>query len=129
MPGVPGELYIGGMGVSRGYYNKPEKNAEAFVPNPFNPADPSDRLYRTGDVVRMLDTGDLFLGREDHQINLRGYRIEAGGDRALREHESVTEAVVVPARTRRPRWWPSIPVPRFPRQPCATISPNGCPNT
>lgn len=98
MPGVPGELYIGGMGVSRGYHNKPEKNAEAFVPNPFNPADPSDRLYRTGDVVRMLDTGDLeFLGREDHQINLRGYRIEAGEiESALREHESVTEAVVVP---------------------------------
>ena len=90
MPGVPGELYIGGMGVSRGYHNKPEKNAEAFVPNPFNPADPSDRLYRTGDVVRMLDTGDLeFLGREDHQINLRGYRIEAGEiESALREHES-----------------------------------------
>ena len=100
MPGVPGELYIGGMGVSRGYHNKPEKNAEAFVPNPFNPADPSDRLYRTGDVVRMLDTGDLeFLGREDHQINLRGYRIEAGEiESALREHESVTEAVVVPRK-------------------------------
>ena len=93
----PGE---GGMGVSRGYHNKPEKNAEAFVPNPFNPADPSDRLYRTGDVVRMLDTGDLeFLGREDHQINLRGYRIEAGEiESALREHESVTEAVVVPRK-------------------------------
>ena len=88
------------MGVSRGYHNKPEKNAEAFVPNPFNPADPSDRLYRTGDVVRMLDTGDLeFLGREDHQINLRGYRIEAGEiESALRDHESVTEAVVVPRK-------------------------------
>lgn len=100
MPGVPGELYIGGMGVCRGYHNKPEKNAEAFVPNPFNPSDPSDRLYRTGDVVRMLDTGDLeFLGREDHQINLRGYRIEAGEiENALREHGAVSEAVVVPRK-------------------------------
>ena len=96
MPGVPGELYIGGMGVSQGYHNRPEKNAEAFVPDSFNAAEPKGRLYRTGDLVRMLDTGDLeFLGREDHQINLRGYRIEAGEiESALREHEAVTEAVV-----------------------------------
>ena len=100
MPGVPGELYIGGMGVCRGYHNKPAKNAESFVPVPFNLDDPSDKLYRTGDVVRMLDSGDLeFLGREDHQINLRGYRIEAGEiESALREHEAVIEAVVVPRK-------------------------------
>ncbi|MDR3088837.1 MAG: amino acid adenylation domain-containing protein [Desulfobulbaceae bacterium] len=97
MPGVPGELYIGGAGVSRGYHNKPEKTAEAFTPNPFKS---TETLYRTGDVVRMTAGGDLeFLGREDHQINLRGYRIEAGDiESALRGHEAVAEAVVVPRK-------------------------------
>lgn len=97
MPGVPGELYIGGEGVSLGYHNKSEKNMQSFVPDPFRPG---QTLYRTGDVVRMREDGSIeFLGREDHQINLRGYRIEAGEiENALREHPDITEAVVV-ART------------------------------
>lgn len=97
MPGVPGELYIGGLGVSAGYHERPEKNAESFVQNPLNPDDKTDILYRTGDVVRMIESGDVeFMGREDHQINLRGYRIEAGEiESILITHENVYEAVVV----------------------------------
>ena len=74
--GVPGELYIGGVGIARGYRNRPDLSAEQFIPDPFS-ADPQDRLYRTGDRARYTADGRLlFLGREDQQIKLRGHRIE-----------------------------------------------------
>lgn len=92
--GVPGELYVGGAGVTYGYHARPALTAERFVPDPFG--DPGDRLYRTGDRVRMLPDGNLeYLGRQDDQIKLRGYRIEPGEVKAvLSRHDTVREAVV-----------------------------------
>jgi len=94
-PGVPGELYIAGAGVVRGYYNRPELTAERFVDNAFDATWP--RMYRTGDLVRFRDDGVLeFLGRADHQIKLRGYRIELGEIEAqLLAQPGVNEGVVV----------------------------------
>jgi amino acid adenylation domain-containing protein len=74
--GKPGELYIGGAGLARGYRNRPDITAEKFVANPFA-TNSSERLYRTGDLVRELPSGELeFLGRIDTQIKIRGYRVE-----------------------------------------------------
>ncbi|MFN0059611.1 MAG: MupA/Atu3671 family FMN-dependent luciferase-like monooxygenase [Planctomycetota bacterium] len=94
--GAPGELYIGGDGVTRGYLHRPELTAERFVPNEFRPANGA-RLYRTGDLVRYRDDGEIeFLGRIDHQVKVRGYRIELGEIEArLREHTELREAIVV----------------------------------
>ncbi|MER6363211.1 amino acid adenylation domain-containing protein [Kitasatospora sp. NPDC001527] len=99
--GVPGELHIGGRGLARGYLNRPELTAERFVPDPFDP-DPAARLYRTGDLARYREDGALeFLGRLDHQVKLRGQRIEPGEiEAALTAHPAVREAVVT-ARERR----------------------------
>lgn len=95
-PGVAGELYIGGGGVTRGYLNHPELAAERFIPDPFS-GERGARLYRTGDLARYLATGDLgFLGRKDFQVKLRGYRIElAEIESTLVEHPSVQQAAVL----------------------------------
>lgn len=94
--GVPGELLIGGKGVTRGYMNRPELTQQRFVPNPFS-TDPTARLYRTGDLVRYRIEGDLeFLGRIDFQVKVRGYRIELGEiETILSRHESIRETVIV----------------------------------
>ncbi|HEX4966051.1 MAG TPA: amino acid adenylation domain-containing protein [Thermoanaerobaculia bacterium] len=92
--GVPGELWIGGDGVARGYLGRPDLTAAKFVPDPFGAA-AGGRLYRTGDLVRFLASGDLeFLGRIDHQVKIRGYRVELEEIEAvLARHRSVREAV------------------------------------
>ncbi len=94
--GVPGELYIGGDGLARGYHNHPELTAEKFLPDPFSGA-PDDRLYRTGDRVRWRADGTLeFLGRLDEQLKIRGFRVEPGEVEApLLRHPAVREAAVV----------------------------------
>ena len=93
--GVPGELLIGGTPVGRGYHGEPELSAEKFVADPFS-ADPLARLYRTGDLARYRPDGNIeFLGRIDHQIKLRGLRIEPGEiEAALTSHPLVDAAVV-----------------------------------
>ena len=93
--GVPGELYIGGRGVGRGYLNRPDLTAEKFVSDPFS-ADGSGRLYRTGDRARYLQDGNIeFLGRIDHQVKIHGYRVELGEiEREIREQQGVHDVVV-----------------------------------
>ncbi len=93
---VPGELYIGGASLARGYLNHPERTAEKFIPNPFG-TEPGARLYKTGDLARYLPDGHIeFLGRIDNQVKIRGYRIELGEvEASLCEHPSVESAVVI----------------------------------
>lgn len=94
--GVPGELYIGGEGLARGYLHRPELAAEKFLPHPFTDK-PRERLYKTGDRVRHWPDGSLeYLGRLDHQVKLRGFRIELGEIEAvLTQHPAVQQAVVL----------------------------------
>lgn len=94
--GEPGELFLGGDGVARGYAGRPDLTAERFLPNPFDPSGAS-RLYRTGDRVRRLPDGNLeFLGRTDEQVKIRGYRVELPEvARALARHPLVADNVVV----------------------------------
>jgi amino acid adenylation domain-containing protein len=94
--GVRGEIYIGGAGLARGYVNRAEVTADRFLPNPFS-ARCGERLYRTGDVGRYRDDGNIeYVGRMDEQVKIRGYRIELGEIEArLKEHGLVEDAVVI----------------------------------
>jgi amino acid adenylation domain-containing protein len=94
--GVPGELHIGGVGLARGYLNRAKLTAEKFIPNPFS-GEPGARLYKTGDLARYLPDGNIdFLGRIDHQVKLRGLRIELEEIEAvLNQHPTVQESVVL----------------------------------
>jgi non-ribosomal peptide synthetase component F len=95
--GVPGQIYIGGEGLARGYVNRAELTAERFIPHPFSP-EPGARLYMTGDLARYLPDGNIeFLGRLDHQVKIRGFRIEPGEIEAvLGQHPVVHQAIVIP---------------------------------
>ncbi|BAT56666.1 amino acid adenylation domain-containing protein (plasmid) [Nostoc sp. NIES-3756] len=92
--GVPGELYIGGAGLTQGYLNRPELNQQRFIPNPFKP---EDCLYKTGDLARYLPDGNIeCLGRIDQQVKIRGFRIELGEiEAALSQHSRVRDTVVI----------------------------------
>ncbi|MCY1042273.1 amino acid adenylation domain-containing protein [Corallococcus sp. bb12-1] len=93
--GVSGEVFIGGVGVGRGYFRRPDLTADRFIPDPFSPV-PGGRLYRTGDVARRLENGMVeYLGRSDHQVKIRGFRIELGEiETALSAHPDVKDVVV-----------------------------------
>ncbi|TFI53961.1 amino acid adenylation domain-containing protein [Mastigocladus laminosus UU774] len=93
--GITGEVYIGGVGVGRGYLNRPELTAEKFIPNPFSQQ--TERLYKTGDKARYLANGEIeYIGRIDNQIKLRGFRIELGEIEAIiSQYQAVRETVVV----------------------------------
>ena len=116
--GVAGEMLVGGPGVARGYWNRPELTAASFINDPFAN---DGRAYRTGDVARFLPNREIeFLGRRDDQVKVRGFRIEPGEiESALRSDSSVREAAVVvdgdritayvvPNTSARAEWWPSI---------------------
>jgi non-ribosomal peptide synthetase component F len=94
--GVPGELYIGGAGVARGYINRSDLNREKFIPDIFSNVQ-GDRLYKTGDLVRYLPDGNLeFLDRTHRQVKIRGFRIELGEiESTLSQHPDVQEAVIL----------------------------------
>src|SRR6476661_8102513 len=93
--GVPGELYIGGVCLAKGYLNRPELTQEKFIPNPFS--DVTERLYKTGDLARYLSNGNIeYLGRIDNQVKIRGFRIELGEiEAALNTHPQIQQAVAI----------------------------------
>jgi amino acid adenylation domain-containing protein len=98
--GVAGELYIGGDGLARGYFNRLELTQTKFIPNPFA-TEKSARLYKTGDLARYLSDGNIeFLGRIDNQVKIRGFRIELGEiESVLSSHPQIQQAVVIAANT------------------------------
>ena len=95
--GVPGEMYVGGEGVTRGYLHRDELTGQRFISNPFQRSKGGERLYRTGDLARYLPNGELeYLGRIDQQVKIRGFRIELGEiEGLLAQHPAVWESVVV----------------------------------
>ena len=95
--GVPGELHIGGIALADGYLNRPELTASKFIPDPLHPG---ERLYKSGDLGRYMPDGNIeFLGRMDHQVKVRGFRVEMGEvETALVSHPAVREAVIKPYR-------------------------------
>ncbi|MBD3226148.1 MAG: amino acid adenylation domain-containing protein, partial [Caldithrix sp.] len=94
--GVPGELYLGGDGLALGYHNRPKLNKERFIQDPFVKAG-NNRLYKSGDLVRYLPTGDVeFLGRIDQQVKIRGFRVELGEiETRLKQHKDIKDCVVI----------------------------------
>ncbi|OKH59454.1 hypothetical protein NIES2130_09045 [Scytonema sp. HK-05] len=92
--GVTGELYIGGVGLANGYYNRPELTKQKFIPNPFKA---EDYLYKTGDLARYLPDGNIeFLGRIDHQVKIRGFRVEPGEiETVLNQHPEIQTTVAI----------------------------------
>ena len=95
--GEVGEIYIRTPYRTLGYWNRPDLTRQVFVPNPFNPGDPNDVVYKTGDLARLLDSGDMeFLGRRDNQVKIRGVRVELSEvETVLRHHPSVSDVAVV----------------------------------
>ncbi len=98
--GIPGEIYIGGDGLARGYLKRPELTAQQFIPDPFATVSGGGRLYRTGDVGKRRRDGDIeFIGRRDNQVKIRGFRIEPGEiESTLAKHPKVGQAVATPIK-------------------------------
>lgn len=101
--GLPGEIFIAGDNLARGYWHQPELTAEKFIPNPF-PSIKGSRLYATGDQACWLEDGNIkFLGRKDQQVKIRGYRIELREiENAMMRHPSIENAIVLPIETMAP---------------------------
>ena len=94
--GIPGELHTAGAGLARGYLNQPKLTQERFIANPFSD-NPTDRLYKTGDLARWLDNGNIeFIGRFDGQVKIRGFRVELGEiEKVLSISQDIRQVVVI----------------------------------